>query len=132
MTTIQGTVIRGEGIGEQQGFPTANLSRHSLRHKRLTRGVYIATAYVKARALPALVIIGVPGVKRFTQGKVEVYIIDRDTRTPLYGEHVRAKIHTKIRPLYQYRDTDRLLKRIQQDINQAKQYFRARPTLLTD
>src|SRR5207302_2947267 len=55
--TLLGTVVRGDGIGRQLGFPTANLSAHNEQFP--PDGVYAVEARIDARALPGVVNIGV-------------------------------------------------------------------------
>lgn len=122
MAYIIGKVVKGEGIGEKQGYPTANLSRQVLVGKKLTRGVYIAKAKIEAKWYKALVVIGVPGVKIQKKGKVEVYLLDY--RGNLYGETVMAKVHKKLRKIKKYKNQKDLLKQIHRDVQRARKYFK--------
>lgn len=118
---IQGVVIRGEQIGERQGFPTANFSRSVLRGTNLTAGVYIAHTVLRSRRYRALAVIGVPGKRIQKRGKVELYILNYP-RQVLYGRRVEFIVHKKIRPLYWYQRESALIMRIRRDVEIARQH----------
>lgn len=124
MQIIKGKVIRGEKIGEKQGYPTANLSSRVLDKKRLTKGVYFVKAEVGKRQFQALLIVGVPGFRIQPKGKVEIYFLD--FRGRLYGKVVRVVIYKRLRRLVFYKDRGKLLVRIRKDIKLARQYFKNR------
>ena len=122
MAYIIGKVIKGEKIGEKQGYPTANLSRQVLVGKKLTRGVYIAKAKIATKWHKALVVIGVPGVKVQKKGKVEVYLLDY--KGNLYGKTVIAKVYKKLRGIKKYRNKEVLLRQIHRDVQRARKYLK--------
>ncbi|MCH7492700.1 riboflavin kinase [Patescibacteria group bacterium] len=122
MQFIRGKVIKGEQIGKQLGFPTANLSRRVLIGKRLGHGVYTALVRFNHNKKLALVIIGVPGIKKQPQGKVEVYILN--FRGNLYGKFLLIEVYKKLRPIKKYTDAKSLDIQIRKDIQQARNFFK--------
>lgn len=121
MQIIRGKVIKGEQIGEKLGFPTANLSRRVLVGKRLGNGVYTALVKFNHKKKWALVIIGVPGIKKQPQGKVEVYILN--FKGNLYGKFLLIEVYKKLRPIKKYIDAKSLNMQIRKDIQQARKSF---------
>ncbi|MFZ6035593.1 MAG: riboflavin kinase [Patescibacteria group bacterium] len=121
LITISGTVISGEQIGERQGYPTANFSRHVLRRSGLGNGIYIASITIGTRWYRAVAVIGVPGVRVQRRGKVELYIIDYPRRE-LYGRRLQFVVYKKIRPIRRYRQSADLMARIRADIRAARKF----------
>lgn len=121
MITITGTVIPGEQIGERQGYPTANFTRHHLRGRRLADGLYIASTAINGRWYRAILVIGVRGIRRQRNGKVELYILDHPKRV-MYGKKITFSVYKKLRPLITFdREVD-LLRQIQKDIQDTRRY----------
>jgi len=123
MEILKGKVIKGENIGEKQGYPTANLSRRVLNNKNITNGVYIAATIYNNRKYKTILIIGVPGIKKQKKGKVEILFLN--FKKNIYGKNILAQPLTKIRPLKFYSDHNKLIARIEKDIAITKNYFKA-------
>jgi len=123
MRVIKGKVIHGENIGEKQGYPTANLSRRVLIKKNITNGVYISETNLLNKKYASILVVGVPGVRKFKKGKVEIFLLYK--RINLYGKEIVVRVLKKIRPLVIYRDNIKLLARIKKDTKIAKNYFRS-------
>lgn len=124
MEVIKGRVIRGENIGEKQGYPTANLSPKLLRGKKISKGVYFAIAEVNNKIYPALVIVGVPGYKIQKKGKLEVYFLG--LKKNIYKKFVKLKLLKKLRSLLITNDRKKIISRIRKDIRAAKDFFKNR------
>src|SRR5690606_20768547 len=83
-TTLQGTVIHGDGRGRALGFPTATLRVAAADLP--VDGIYAATATVRGRGETFLAVVSVgtnptfPGVRG---RRVEVHLLDADL--DLYG-----------------------------------------------
>ena len=118
MQTISGKVIHGDRLGKKQGYPTANLSRRVLVGKKLSNGVYKATATIRSKQYRAFVIIGTPSTTRRTKGKVEVYLIGFQGN--LYNKKITVMILKKTRALRKFNSISELQKQIQRDIAAAK------------
>lgn len=119
---ISGKVIRGENIGEKQGYPTANLSPSVLRNKKIGSGVYIAKTKLKNKWYRSILIIGVPGVKIQKKGKVESYLLDYNQQ--IYGCQLVIEVVKKIRPIKKYKNIPALITRIKKDISVVRDYFK--------
>ncbi|MFA6098999.1 MAG: riboflavin kinase [Patescibacteria group bacterium] len=124
MKQISGKIIRGENIGERLGYPTANFSKRSLGRNKIAKGVYAAKAVLGHKEYIALLVMGVPGFKRFKKGKIETYLIGRRDSNYLYGRTLVVKIFKKIRPLKKYTEEKLLIARIKKDIKTARRYFK--------
>jgi len=123
MRIIKGTVIRGEKIGKKLGYPTANLSRRVFGRRKMRNGVYAAEVLFGGTTYRALLVIGVPGVRRrFNKGKVEVYLLR--FRGNLYGKKLMVRAYKKLRPIKSYADVTTLKRRIRLDIRQVRHYFK--------
>jgi len=121
MKIIKGTVIHGDKIGKKQGYPTANLSRRVLIYKKLNKGVYVATVELKKRTYKALLVIGIPGIKKQKKGKVEVYLLNYQGN--LYNKKLVVRVYKKLRGIKYYKHKVALKKQIYKDIQAAKKYF---------
>ena len=123
MEILRGKVIRGEQIGEKQGYPTANLSRRVLANKKISNGVYVAETKIGNKIYKSLLVVGVPGIKKQKVGKVEVYFLK--FKGNLYGQQIEVKPLKKIRPLFEYDEHIKLIARIKMDIRMAENYFKS-------
>ncbi len=117
---IEGTVIRGHGIGRQLLFPTANLE---LQNRVLpTDGVYVTLAFVDGVWWRSVTNIG----KRPTFGgelesKVETHLIDFDQ--DLYDQTIRVRVLHRLRGEKKFSGVDELRAQITRDRNRAIRYF---------
>ena len=118
---IIGRVIRGEGLGGNLGFPTANL----LVENELIpgRGVYAAQALVEEKTFPAAVNIGCkPTVSKGKDIVIEAHLLQfNDT---LYGRHIRLNFMAHIREERKFKNLDDLKIQIESD---SKEAFRLVP-----
>ncbi len=119
---VKGKVIRGEGIGKKDGYPTANLDHRYFNLHPIPSGVYAAWAKVGTKNHPSLVIIGVPFARRKNDFKIEVYLLN--FKGDLRNTHLQAEIVKRLRPIRIYNDKTMLLKQIKEDIKQVKRILR--------
>jgi len=117
---IEGTVIRGHGIGKQLLYPTANLD---LQNRVLpTDGVYVTLALVDGVWRRSVTNIG----KRPTFGgepesKVETHLIDFDQ--DLYDQVIRVRVLHRLRGEKKFSGVDELRAQITRDRDRAIRYF---------
>jgi riboflavin kinase/FMN adenylyltransferase len=118
---LQGMVSRGDGLGRQLGFPTANLEVGGLVLP--PHGVYAATASsgeLAAECFKAVVNIGY----RPTLGqahpslRVEAHLLDFDGN--LYGETLDLTLHRVIRAETKFPSLDALKQQIAIDVAAAR------------
>ncbi|MFN0108351.1 MAG: bifunctional riboflavin kinase/FAD synthetase [Blastocatellia bacterium] len=117
---IEGTVIRGHGIGRQLLYPTANLA---LQNRVLPiDGVYVTLANVGGVWWRSVTNIG----KRPTFGgelesKVETHLIDFDQ--DLYDQTIRVRVLHRLRGEKKFSGVDELRAQITRDRDRAVRYF---------
>ena len=126
--SISGRVVRGESLGRQLGFPTANVQ---MKHNRppLT-GIFAVELALPSpahgvRMLRGVASLGVrPTIVQGGRPVLETHVFDFDGN--LYGEHVRVDFHHKLRDEEKYSDLATLARQIALDVENAKAYFHHR------
>ena len=115
--SILGTVERGEGLGKQIGFPTANLSAHSEQFP--PNGVYTVDAALKGRCLRGIVNLGTRPTIAGREGRRTLELHIFDLNEDLYGEEVEVFFRTYVRPEMKFPSVDALKAQIARDIEAA-------------
>jgi len=117
--TILGTVVRGDNLGKQIGYPTANLSAHSEQFP--PNGVYFAKARINGALYHGVVNLGYrPTVHKGNPERVlEIYLLDfnRD----IYGEDVEIRFIRYLRPEKKFDSVAALARQIDVDVRQARE-----------
>src|SRR5437879_1419064 len=117
--TILGTVVRGDNLGKNIGFPTANLSAHSEQFP--PNGVYLAEAWIGGTLYHGVVNLGVrPTVSSGKPERVlEIHLLDfnRD----IYGEDIEVQFVSYLRPEKKFDNVDALARQIALDVQQARE-----------
>lgn len=118
---IAGKVIQGKQLGRQLGVPTANVAL-----KRITSplaGIFAGQVHVPDEGIHNAVInIGVrPTVNRVDKPLLEAHLLDYSGS--LYGKRVSVEFAKKLRDEKKFPSVDVLKEQINQDIEQAKQFF---------
>ena len=120
--SIAGTVVRGDQLGQQLGFPTANLDVFGLLLP--PDGVYIVRASAHG-SLPRRAVVNIgsrPTVKNPTpQTRVEAHLLDFDG--DLYGKELELIFAEKLRDEKKFPSLDALKAQIAQDITEARTRF---------
>jgi riboflavin kinase / FMN adenylyltransferase len=119
--TILGTVIRGEQLGRQLGFPTANLSAHSEQFP--PNGVYVAEARLGGALYRGVANLGFrPTVATGKSERLlELHLFDLDRE--VYGEEMEVRFLRYLRPEQKFADLPALKKQIAADVAQARESF---------
>lgn len=110
---LTGTVIEGEKLGRQLGYPTANI-QPSDRWKQIPgEGVYLTEVWVKGLKHYGMLNIGKkPTVGEFPLGlEVNIFDFDQD----IYGEEVTLRFLSFIRTDKKFDGVDALVAAIDQD-----------------
>jgi len=117
---IEGTVIRGHGIGRQLLYPTANLD---LQNRVLpTDGVYVTLALVDGVWRRSVTNIGKrPTFGGESESKVETHLIDFDQ--DLYDQMIRVRVLHRLRGEKKFSGVDELRAQITRDRDRAIRYF---------
>ena len=114
---LQGQVIKGRGLGQQLGFPTANIV---INPQVLVppNGIYASLAYVEGWRMPAATNIGTAPTFGGTERLIEVHLIDYDGN--LYDKQLQVDFVDRIRDEIKFSHVDELKQRIAQDIQQTR------------
>ncbi|MEA3186260.1 MAG: riboflavin kinase / adenylyltransferase, partial [Chthoniobacter sp.] len=116
--TVLGTVVRGDGLGRQLGFPTANLSAHNEQFP--PDGVYVVEAKLGTSELPGVVNIGVrPTIAGATGNRtLELHLLD--FTEDIYGEDVEISFSRFLRPEHKFDGLAELKAQLAQDVAAAR------------
>jgi riboflavin kinase / FMN adenylyltransferase len=119
--SLSGQVIRGDQLGHQLGFPTANLEVSELVLP--PNGVYAVHAEVEGRTHRAVVNIGCrPTLKNpAPQLRVEVHLLD--FKGDLYNREMEITFVDKLREEKAFSSLDALKEQIGRDIAEARLRF---------
>jgi len=117
---LAGPVLKGDGLGRQLGFPTANLDVNGLVLP--PNGVYAARTSWAARRFVAVMNIGVRPTVRAAPGslRVEVHLLDLQTDGDLYGEELIVTPVTRLRDEQRFPSPDALKAQIALDVEAAR------------
>jgi len=113
---ITGRVMHGDKRGRTLGFPTANLSLKDVFLPRL--GVYKMRVSVAGSDYPAIGNIGIRPSVGGTIPRAEIHIFGFDK--DIYGQKIRAELHSFLRPEQKFDSLDALKKQIIIDCEQAQ------------
>ena len=119
--SLAGTVMHGDQLGHQLGFPTANLDTPGLLLP--PNGVYAAHASVAKKSFRAVLNIGHrPTVNQPTpQLRVEVHLLDFTGE--IYGQEMEVTFAGKLRDEQKFASLDELKAQIARDIAEARRRF---------
>lgn len=119
--TLSGPVRRGDQLGRQIGFPTANLDATGLALP--PSGVYAVHAHVLGKSHRAVLNIGCrPTVKSsWPELRVEAHLLDFDG--DLYDQELEMTIVTKMREEQKFPSLAALQEQIGRDITAARSVF---------
>jgi riboflavin kinase/FMN adenylyltransferase len=119
--SLAGPVVKGDQLGRQIGFPTANLDVNGLVLP--PTGVYAAHVRVGEKMRRAVVNLGMrPTLARPTPSVVvEAHLLDFDGN--LYGQELEIIFVEKLREEQKFTSVDVLREQIRRDIETARQRF---------
>jgi len=119
--SLLGTVIHGDQLGAQIGYPTANLDLH--HELRPPRGVYAGAVTVGDTEYDAVMNIGVrPTVGDALEERVEVHLIGFDG--DLRGRDLEVRLLAKLRDEQSFPSIQALSAQIQRDCEAARRVRR--------
>jgi len=127
---IDGTVVEGDRLGRQLGFPTANVRPVESRQLVPAHGVYAAELHLGE---PPVRHAGVANLGvRPTRGKsgevqLEVHLLEFDRQ--IYGERVEVALCRRLRDERRFDGLEALRRQIAIDTESAREYF-SRPERL--
>jgi riboflavin kinase/FMN adenylyltransferase len=118
---IEGEVVRGRGIGNKLGFPTANVLPHNSAIP--AHGVYAAEALVDGQRWMAAVNIGIAPTIRQEEVTIEAHLLD--FHSDLVGKVIEIVFHKHMRPEKKFASLDALIAGIAEDVAAVRSYFTA-------
>ena len=119
--SISGTVVHGDALGRELGYPTANVR---ITHNRPPlMGIFaVELAGVGEKPVRGVASLGVrPTVKAHGAPVLEVFLLDFDG--DLYGRHVRVDFLHKFRDEKKFADLAALKAQIAADVAETRAYF---------
>lgn len=116
--SVLGMVVKGDGLGRQLGYPTANLSAHNEQFP--PDGVYAVEAMIGKRGFTGMVNIGVRPTISTASGErlLELHLFDFSG--DLYGKDVEVFFHQFLRTEHKFSGLEELLRNITRDAEQAR------------
>lgn len=119
---LNGTVIKGKGLGKTIDFPTANLSI-SENYKLIPKqGVYVVTATYKNQKLFGMMNIGTnPTINDSNKLTIEVHFFNFNE--DIYDKNITVEILKRIRSEQKFDSLEALKAQIQQDKIDAEHYL---------
>ena len=119
--SLAGTIVKGDQLGHQLGFPTANLDVTGLMLP--PDGVYAIHAQVQGRTHRAVVNIGSRPTLRnpAPQIRVEAHLLDFEG--DLYGQEMEIVFRKKLRAEKKFPSLDALKEQIAKDVAEARSQF---------
>ena len=120
--TLEGTVIRGAGLGSQLQIPTANM--HAENELIPRRGVYITRLYVSGNSWAGVTNIGFrPTINAEEDAalSIETHVLDFDH--DIYGKRIAVGFLARMRDEHRFSSLDELVDRINKDKARARRYF---------
>ncbi len=116
--SVEGHVVKGEGLGTKLGLPTANLSPPE--GKLLPPdGVYAGYAEVEARTYYAAINIGTRPSVGGKGRRLEAHLVGFDGHLP--GRRLRLSFVSRLRPERRFSGLEELRKSIKRDVETAVQ-----------
>lgn len=114
---IEGVVRRGQQLGRQLGFPTANVFMADYVVPRL--GVYATrTRLPDGRVVPGVANIGNNPTTGEVETRLEVWLFDFDE--DLYGQVIETSLIAFLRPEEKFASIDEMVEQIRRDEQQAR------------
>jgi len=120
--TLEGTVIRGAGLGSKLQIPTANMRAENELIPRC--GSYITRLYVDGNSWAGVTNIGFrPTVNAEENAALSIETHALDFSHDIYGKRISVEIHTRIRDERRFTSLNELVDRINKDKDRAQRYF---------
>lgn len=119
---LNGTVVKGKGIGNTIGFPTANISIKETYKLIPKRGVYIVKMNYDDKIVYGMMNIGTnPTVNKSDHQSIEVHFFNFDSS--IYDKYLKIEILYRIRDEQKFDSMDSLKDQISRDKETAIQFI---------
>lgn len=114
--SMSGRVVRGDQLGRQLGFPTANLRVD--RHKPPLRGVYAVRIRGLGQVRAGMASLGTRPTVDGTEMRLEVHIFDFDE--DVYGRHIRVEFAQRLRTEKRFDNVELMTEQLHRDGRTAR------------
>ncbi len=118
---ISGTVVKGDKIGREIGFPTANIKPDETYKLIPKNGVYAVKVIVNEKEYEGMLNIGIRPTFKGINQTIEVNIFDFDKE--IYGQKIRVKFYERIRDEQPFEDLNELKNQLNIDKTKTIQIF---------
>lgn len=118
--SLPGIVVRGDQVGRQLGYPTANV-RVDPDRLLPADGVYVCRVRRDGEALPAVANLGVRPTRDGLNRLLEVHLLDWSG--DLYDRPLRIEFLDRVRAEQRFPDLAALRSQIARDVEAARSYF---------
>ena len=115
---VNGTVVHGDKMGRQLGFPTANIALNDHRKLIPAEGVYAVTVETGGQRLKGALNIGTRPTFNGRELRVEVFILDFDE--DIYGEPIKVSFLEYIRADRKFDSVAALVEQMHEDVKKAR------------
>jgi riboflavin kinase/FMN adenylyltransferase len=125
--SLAGTVVQGEQLGRQLGFPTANV-RTVPQRLLPANGVYVVQVSLAGEPSVTHSAVANLGVRPTVAGlerRLEVHLLD--WAGDLYGQELRVEFLERLRAEQRFPNLDALRAQIDRDAVAAREYFQGQP-----
>lgn len=116
--SISGVVTKGEQLGKQLGFPTANIRLH----KKVPEGIYAGSVTINGKLFYAATFVGSAKTFQKTDVKVESYLLDFDKN--IYGKWITVRLYKKIRRNKKFNSVEKLVEQMNKDVEAIREFFK--------
>ncbi|SDS28539.1 bifunctional riboflavin kinase/FAD synthetase [Gramella sp. MAR_2010_147] len=120
--TLNGTIVKGRGIGKDLGFPTANLEIAEDYKLIPKNGVYVVQTRIDGVDVRGMMNIGTNPTVGGKEKTIESYFFDLDQ--DLYGKEIELELLVRIRDEKKFSSVDDLKIAMRQDQAFSKQYLK--------
>lgn len=118
---INGTVVKGDKIGREIGFPTANIKPDETYKLIPKNGVYAVKVVVNKNEYDGMLNIGIRPTLKGKNETIEVNIFDFDEE--IYGQQIQIKFYERIRDEQPFEDLNELKNQLSIDKSKTIQIF---------
>lgn len=120
--SIHGTVVHGDKLGRQLGYPTANIAPLHTQQLVPAMGIYAALVTVGGKEYPAMASIGTrPTVSDAGRISIEAHLFDFDA--DIYEQDLRIAFVARLRDELKFETTQALQEALREDERQTRKMF---------
>lgn len=119
--SLEGTVVRGKGLGKHFEFPTANLQIKEDYKLIPKNGVYVVRSVIDGSTHFGMMSIGTNPTVGGTEQSIETHFFDLDK--DLYGQYLKIELLSRIRDEEKFNSVDELKGAMREDEIHSRQFI---------